>query len=295
MKFTRQRSKLTPLALRHLSDKSASVRRYAIALVTKLVVTHPFGLMYGGDLNRDKWEGRLEEVRRELEALESRLQEEEVMPEGMGGAFGAESGEEGEDNDEEKDQEMDEDEDDEGGSKRVKKEKVVRQQSQRSAHQQPPVDNNLVLQHRMSHDYHSEALRFVLQVENAIPKLNELLTSTGRAEVLEAMDFFKVAHEYEFVGSKVGLQYILSHLAAMQIHSDADYVLCYLMAVHKIGIKTMLHLIWTKDNNAVSEEGKELKGIRARVIECYKSLYFDAVPGMTPKQQVSRITKNMIE
>jgi condensin complex subunit 1 len=57
----------------------------------------------------------------------------------------------------------------------------------------------------------------------------------------------------------------------------------------------MLHLIWTKDNNAVSEEGKELKGIRARVIECYKSLYFDAVPDLSPKQQVSRIAKNMIE
>lgn len=59
----------------------------------------------------------------------------------------------------------------------------------------------------------------------------------------------------------------------------------------------MLHLIWTKDNSAVVEDGKELKGIRARVIECYKGLYFEASPDpdMTAKQQISRITKNMIQ
>jgi condensin complex subunit 1 len=58
----------------------------------------------------------------------------------------------------------------------------------------------------------------------------------------------------------------------------------------------MLHLIWTKDNNAVdSEDGKELKGIRARVIECYKTLYFDVVADLSPKQQVSRIARHMIE
>lgn len=63
-----------------------------------------------------------------------------------------------------------------------------------------------------------------------------------------------------------------------------------------MGIKTMLHLVWVKDNGSVvAEDGKELKGIRSRVIECYKALYFDAVVDLTPKQQVSRITKNMIE
>jgi condensin complex subunit 1 len=59
----------------------------------------------------------------------------------------------------------------------------------------------------------------------------------------------------------------------------------------------MLHLIWTKDNNAVGEDGKELKGIRARVIECYKALFYEPLPDpeMTAKAQVARIAKNMIE
>ncbi len=63
----------------------------------------------------------------------------------------------------------------------------------------------------------------------------------------------------------------------------------------KLGIKKMLHLVWSKDNNSTSEDGKELKGIRSRLLECYRSLYFDALPDLEPKQQVNRIAKNMIE
>ena len=60
----------------------------------------------------------------------------------------------------------------------------------------------------------------------------------------------------------------------------------------------MLHLIWHKDNNSsTAEDGKELKGIRSRVLECYRNLYFDPLPDpeLEPKAQVNRITKNMIE
>jgi condensin complex subunit 1 len=52
-----------------------------------------------------------------------------------------------------------------------------------------------------------------------------------------------------------------------------------------MGIKKMLHLIWS---NATSEDSKELKGVRSRLLECYRSLYLDPLPDMEPKQQVSR-------
>jgi len=61
------------------------------------------------------------------------------------------------------------------------------------------------------------------------------------------------------------------------------------------GIKKMLHLIWSKDNNSMSEDGKEVKGVRSRLLECYRSLYFEALPDLEPKQQVNRIAKNMVE
>ena len=63
----------------------------------------------------------------------------------------------------------------------------------------------------------------------------------------------------------------------------------------QIAIKKMLHLIWSKDNCSMSEDGKELKGVRSCLLKCYCNLYFDPLPDMEPKQQVNRIAKNMIE
>jgi len=57
----------------------------------------------------------------------------------------------------------------------------------------------------------------------------------------------------------------------------------------------MLHLIWTKDNNAVGDDGKELKGIRQKVLEVYKNLYFDPNPSDEPKVQINYIAKQMVE
>ncbi|KAG8911557.1 Condensin complex subunit [Tulasnella sp. 418] len=45
------------------------------------------------------------------------------------------------------------------------------------------------------------------------------------------MEFFKLAHDYEF-------------------------------EVAKVGIKKMLHLIWTEDNKLTSGDGKMVKGVR---------------------------------
>jgi len=57
----------------------------------------------------------------------------------------------------------------------------------------------------------------------------------------------------------------------------------------------MIHLIWHKDNNTTSEDGKMEKGIKSRLLECYRNIYFDAVTGLDPQAQVNRIAKNMIE
>ncbi len=57
----------------------------------------------------------------------------------------------------------------------------------------------------------------------------------------------------------------------------------------------MLHLIWQKDNSVTSEDGKEIKGVRSRLLECYQTLYFDPIAELDARGQVSRIAKNMIE
>lgn len=60
----------------------------------------------------------------------------------------------------------------------------------------------------------------------------------------------------------------------------------------------MLHLVWTKDNSTVvvaDENGTELKGIRSKVIECYKELFLTRLPNSTDKQHIGRVSKNLIE
>jgi hypothetical protein len=56
----------------------------------------------------------------------------------------------------------------------------------------------------------------------------------------------------------------------------------------------MLHLIWHKDNTTTNEDGRELKGIRSRLLECYRALYFEPRPDLEPKKQVNEIAKNLI-
>ena len=48
------------------------MRRYAIALLTKLILTHPYGIIHGGELNVHEWKQRYDEVAAELTSLEQR-------------------------------------------------------------------------------------------------------------------------------------------------------------------------------------------------------------------------------
>jgi condensin complex subunit 1 len=57
----------------------------------------------------------------------------------------------------------------------------------------------------------------------------------------------------------------------------------------------MLHLIWSKNDSSVSEDGKELKGVKSKLLECYNDLYFAPIEGLEDKAQTKRTAKNMIE
>jgi len=144
------------------------------------------------------------------------------------------------------------------------------------------LESNQLLHLRLRKRYYSEALNFIRQVEEAAQMIFQLLGSTHKTEVLEGMEFFRVAHEYQLDSAEVSLR-------MRWVSQDGS------LMVLQTGIKRMLHLIWSKDNSSMSEDGKELKGIRSRLLECYRTLYFDALPDMEPKQQVNRIAKNMIE
>ena len=61
---------------------------------------------------------------------------------------------------------------------------------------------------RLRRKYYSDALTFIRQIEGAMEPMCKLLGSTNKAEVLEVMDFFRVAHEYQFESAKVGFLFL---------------------------------------------------------------------------------------
>ncbi|KAG6370249.1 non-SMC mitotic condensation complex subunit 1-domain-containing protein [Boletus reticuloceps] len=294
-----------------LEDKASTVRKSAVALLTKLVTTHPWGLMHVGPLNLEKWQGYYQEVATKLDKLEDAVGKavergeagEETEQEGEGdeededeksgdedasgeeddaentpgartkGKRPREEDDDGMDVDGQRDEDldsiMDEDEEQPRRKKRKGKKKarnstvnLTAMTSEQEA--LAALESNEVLHLRLRKKYCSEALSFIKTIESSIDSVIQLLGSTNKAEVLEAMEFFRVTSQYEFQTAEVG-------------------------------IKHMLHLIWSKDNNQTSEDGKELKGVRSRLLECYRNQYLDALPDMEPKQQVNRIAKNMIE
>ena len=72
------------------------------------------------------------------------------------------------------------------------------------------LDGNKMLSLKLRKKYYSEALNFIQQIENAIPIASQLLGSTHKSEVLEAMEFFRIIHEYKFESAEVIIPYFLS-------------------------------------------------------------------------------------
>jgi len=65
------------------------------------------------------------------------------------------------------------------------------------------LESNQILHLRLRKKYYVEALNFIRHMEDAMEVICKLLGSTNKAEVLEAMEFFRVAYEYHFDGVEV--------------------------------------------------------------------------------------------
>ncbi|KAI8974763.1 non-SMC mitotic condensation complex subunit 1-domain-containing protein [Trametes punicea] len=295
-KFPQQRLAMTRAAVDALEDKASGVRKAAVSLLVRLILTHPYSL-YGGYLSEREWKAQYEQdsailarmegevgkaVEREDGEEDSQADGEEAdAEEGVGRREKHRRKRRGGDEmevDETDDQdEEDEDEDvhmSDGSSfarieNRRKKRKKRKSELDLAALTDEAaalgaLNENQHLEAKLKKKFCLDALEFIRTVEEGMKIVQKLLASTNKLEVLEAMEFFRVCYEYKF-------------------------------DVAEAGIKKMLHLIWTKDNNATSEDGRELKSVRSRLLECYRSMYFEPVLNLDPKQQVNRIAKNMIE
>jgi condensin complex subunit 1 len=73
------------------------------------------------------------------------------------------------------------------------------------------LEGNEVLRLRLHKKYCAEALTFIRLVEGAMDVIGQLLGSTNKAEVLEAMEFFRTAYEYQLDGVAVGYHFLSWH------------------------------------------------------------------------------------
>lgn len=56
---------------------------------------------------------------------------------------------------------------------------------------------------KLKKKYYAEAMQFMRQLDGAMENLKKLLGSLNKAEVLETMEFFRVAYEYQLKDAKV--------------------------------------------------------------------------------------------
>ncbi|PWY65046.1 hypothetical protein BO70DRAFT_366849 [Aspergillus heteromorphus CBS 117.55] len=193
-KFPKRRQAVAELAARSLEDKSSNVRRNAIRLLSKLVSTHPFSVMHGGQLSHKEWTERLDAVDSELNALRP--------PEtpGFGGADASHV-----------DSELLDDATqmpDESPSKATgltEEEKIV---AMKKAAEQAAT-SELLARLQLTRKYYNEALRFIDVLHSSSEIVAQLLSSRNKSEAIEAMDYFVVLDAYKVETSRSGIRRML--------------------------------------------------------------------------------------
>ncbi|CAO1629165.1 unnamed protein product [Parajaminaea phylloscopi] len=283
-KFPAQRAKLLALTQRGLKDKSSSARKACVALLTRLILTHPYGLMHGGELDEEAWQSRVNEVAARMQALSGALElpsddadDDQNQEEEAAAAESSPNAEDEEDREAADDSVV-------SASRATKaprsgrKSLTAAELSSRLSAQDAEALGRLKLTHR----YYSDALTFIQTLASSMPVLEELLYSQSKAEALEAMDFFRVAAEYKLPGAEQGM-------------------------------RKMIHLVWTKDNTmveptaggvtgAANAEEREAaasasttRSIKGRLIEVYVSLYFAPLAHLSDAENVGLIARNLVQ
>lgn len=192
-KFPKRRQHAAELATQSLQDKSSNVRRNAIKLLGKLVASHPFNLMHGGELSQKQWEARLEAVEAQIDVLKP--------PPDTPGLAQTADGEEKVDTElldeatriEEEQHEITEEE---------KIEAVKKAQEQ-------AVTSDVLNKLQLTRKYYLEALKFIEVVHEASDTACQLLSARNKSEVIEAMDFFVVVDAYKIETARRGIRRML--------------------------------------------------------------------------------------
>lgn len=176
-----------------MEDKSSHVRRNVIRLLATLVQTHPFRA-HDGFLALNEWQKRLEEVDTALDALKP-VDAPELDP-----------GNETVDTvllDAPTQMDIDPPEGDQPSGDIP----TASQQSNEDIPTTSQQSNEEGIQMlKLTRRYHLDAIAFIEIIHTASEAVCQLLSSRNKAEVIEAMDFFKIMDAYRIETAKVSFQ-----------------------------------------------------------------------------------------
>ncbi|KAJ2515049.1 condensin complex non-SMC subunit Cnd1 [Coemansia sp. RSA 1939] len=286
-KFPKRRPKLVTLIIGRLEDKASNVRRHAIRALTMLLETHPFSLD-GAELGMDKLETRLEGITAELaqmakgaEAAHAKTVEEvDEEDASMVSSVGAEAAVTEAAKQLVLDEQEAKDDADDAATEIADSVKAAGGDSQApdfaSAGLSPEMAAK-AMSLQFQQRYYRDALYFVYQLQEAQRPLLQLLGSTNKSEVMEAMDFFVAAVRFRVDGAQEG-------------------------------IRRMSHLIWTPPttttaaaSSAAAASGaagdgalEEARGVRTKLLDSYMQLYLTPNERLSAAENTSRITRNLI-
>ncbi|SCU90578.1 LADA_0F05072g1_1 [Lachancea dasiensis] len=195
VKFKKHRNNVVKLAVRSLQDRSSLVRRNAVKLLTKLLLTHQFDALHGTQLGLSIWEGRLnsaealwnETMGASLESQRSTL--DELIEKSIR-------------------------EDDDNGSSSEDDERQI-SRLEREAEDLPTTNANAAFKMKLTIQYYKDAIAFIKCIHEGIRQSCQLLLSRNRNEVLEIMDFLVLTDAYSIELSSIGVRKML-HLVWMK-------------------------------------------------------------------------------
>ncbi|KAJ1854231.1 condensin complex non-SMC subunit Cnd1 [Coemansia sp. RSA 1822] len=258
-KFPKRRPKLVGLIVGRLEDKATNVRKHAIRALSVMLETHPFSLD-GAELRVERLEASLEKITDELAQMTAQTAKQSAKVSKADAAEAIESADEDEKDEDEEDEGDDEEKDDDATA--------TGEDAQENG---PDFDNaglspetaakamHLQFQQR----YYRDALYFVYQLQEAQPILLQLLGSTNKGEVMEAMDYFVSAVRFRVDGAQEG-------------------------------IRRMSHLVWTSSTSATDGSSEETRGVRSKLLDSYMQLYLTPSDRLSVSENTSRITRNLI-
>lgn len=193
-KFPKRRQVAAELAARSLEDRSSYVRRNAIKLLAKLVSTHPFSVMHGGQLMFKEWKARLEAVDLELNSLKP--------PEDAPGLVEGQQ-----------DATVDSVLLDEATQMQSPQKPTQLTEEQQVAAMKKAAEeaatSELMTKLQLTRKYYLEAIKFIQVVHDASPTVCQLLGARNKSEVIEAMDFFVMIDAYRIETARTGIRKML--------------------------------------------------------------------------------------